>query len=77
MKKTFRVFALCLSVVCCLGVLGFFGVKMVNAETNQAVYTFSVIKQGNKGDLVKKVQQKLKNNFSCYNFFTIEWNLEG
>jgi len=61
MKKTFRVFALCLSVVCCLGVLGFFGVKMVNAETNQAVYTFSVIKQGNKGDLVKKVQQKLKN----------------
>ena len=61
MKKTFRVFALCLSVVCCLGVLGVFGVKMVNAETNQAVYTFSVIKQGNKGDLVKKVQQKLKN----------------
>ena len=61
MKKTFRVFALCLSVVCCLGVLGFFGVKMVNAETNQAVYTASVIKQGNQGDLVKKVQQKLKN----------------
>ena len=62
MKKTFKVLALCLAVVSCFSIASLLGVKMVNAENNAtAVYTVSVVKQGARGEMVRKIQQKLKN----------------
>lgn len=62
MKKTFKVLALCLSIVSCFSVTSLLGVKMVNAENYKtAVYTSSIVKQGSRGEMVKKIQQKLKN----------------
>ena len=60
MKKTFKVLALCLSIVSCFSVTSLLGVKMVNAENYKtAVYTSSIVKQGSRGEMVKKIQQKL------------------
>ncbi len=67
MKKSIKIFACILAVVSCIGCASFLGVKMVNAnKETSAVYTASVIKQGQSGQMVKQIQQKLK-NWGYYN----------
>ena len=66
MKKTFKVLALCLSIVSCFSVTSLLGVKMVNAENYKtAVYTSSIVKQGSRGEMVKKIQQNTTLQVKC------------